>query len=215
MGMVLRVLLMVSLVGAILFGSAGHFALPMFWGLLIVFAAYFVIVLLTIDRGLLQERMRPGPGGKDRLMRWIAMPFILAQLVVAGLDVGRFGWSNTVPFGVQVAGLAGYAVSLALAYWAMAVNRFFSSVVRIQQDRGHHLITAGPYQYVRHPGYAGGMVACLCSGLALGSWWSMLPVAGMVLLFLRRTVMEDRFLKKELPGYAEYAQQVRFRLVPG
>ena len=167
---------------------------------------------------------RPGPaagtaqagaGRPDRYLRLIALPFILAHLIVAGLDVGRFHWSRPMPAGVQAVALIGYAAGMALSVYAMANNRFFSPVVRIQHERGHPLVTSGPYRFVRHPGYTGLIVASLCGGIALGSWWSLVPLAPFVGMFLRRTAMEDRFLHDGLEGYAGYARRVRYRLVPG
>ena len=101
-----------------------------------------------------------------------------------------------------------------LCVWAMAVNRFFSPVVRLQEERGHRLVTDGPYRYIRHPGYAGILLSA-CVGVALGSWWSLLPLVVAMGLILRRTALEDRFLRASLEGYASYAEQVRYRLVPG
>ena len=97
----------------------------------------------------------------------------------------------------------------------MRVNRFYSSVVRVQTDRGHHPVVDGPYRFVRHPGYAATLVAVLSGGVALGSWLAMLPVLGFAVVFVRRTLVEDRLLQLELPGYAAYAQQVPSRLIPG
>jgi protein-S-isoprenylcysteine O-methyltransferase Ste14 len=116
---------------------------------------------------------------------------------------------------VQIAGLIGYALGMGLGIWSMLVNPFFSSAVRIQADRGQYVIAAGPYRLVRHPGYSGGLLFLLCSGLALGSWWSILPMLFGVAGLIRRTRLEDRMLQKDLAGYSDYAQKVRYRLVPG
>lgn len=97
----------------------------------------------------------------------------------------------------------------------MIVNRFFSAVVRLQTDRGHHVVTAGPYRIVRHPGYVGIIVGCMCSPIALGSWLAAVPMVPCLALFVRRTVLEDRFLRENLDGYADYANRVRYRLLPG
>ena len=97
----------------------------------------------------------------------------------------------------------------------MIVNRFFSPVVRIQEERGHHLITEGPYRFIRHPGYAGMLLAFAGVGPALGSWWSLVPLVPVVLLILRRLLIEDRYLHEHLEGYAGYAQRVPYRLLPG
>jgi len=107
------------------------------------------------------------------------------------------------------------ALALGVVVWAMAVNRFFSSDARIQRDRGHHLVTAGPYEYIRHPAYAAVLVSAVSGPLALGSYWSALPLLPAGLMILRRTRLEDALLREGLEGYADYAQQVRYRLVPG
>jgi protein-S-isoprenylcysteine O-methyltransferase Ste14 len=98
--------------------------------------------------------------------------------------------------------------------WAMVVNRFFSSVVRLQTDRGHHVIDSGPYRVVRHPGYAGIVASAPAGGIVIGSLWSLLPLAVMAVLLLRRLRMEDAFLHRELAGYPDYAKRVRYRLLP-
>jgi len=106
-----------------------------------------------MDPSLRRERLKPGPGGIDRNMRWVALPFIVGQLVFAGLDVGRLHWSDSIPAWLRCVGLVGLAGSYGLLIWTMKVNLFFSPVVRIQHDRGHQLVTRGPYRFVRHPGY--------------------------------------------------------------
>ena len=211
----LRLMISLVLLIGLLFGSAGRWDLPFFWAYI---GAYLLVVatcLPRIDPELLQERLQPRPGGKDRHLRLLGLPFFTAHIVVAGLDAGRFHWSGAVPMAVQIGGLVGCVLPLGLTVWAMAVNRFFSPVVRIQEERGHHLITTGPYQFVRHPGYAGLILAYLSSGPALGSWWSMIPMTGWILLLLRRTLVEDRFLRENLAGYADYSTRVRSRLLPG
>jgi protein-S-isoprenylcysteine O-methyltransferase Ste14 len=107
------------------------------------------------------------------------------------------------------------AASLSLVLWALTQNRFFSPVVRIQTERGHHLITRGPYRFIRHPGYLGGAGSALCGAIALGSCWALLPAAGVAGVLLRRTILEDRFLHRELAGYQDYARKVRYRVLPG
>jgi steroid 5-alpha reductase family enzyme len=112
-------------------------------------------------------------------------------------------------------GLIGFAMGMALTTWAMLVNRFFSSAVRLQPDRGQHVVTAGPYRVVRHPGYSGGLLLLLCIGLALGSWIAIVPILLIVPLMARRTLIEENVLANALPGYADYMQRVRSRIVPG
>ncbi len=215
MALYLRIAAFLVLMAGALFGSAGRWELPFAWAVIGIYAVFMLALLHRIDPGLLRERLSPGPGGKDRRFRALLLPFVLGQWVVAGLDAGRFHWSKPLPVSVQIAGLVVFAFSLGFTAWAMTINRFFSPIVRIQSERQHHLIIAGPYQYVRHPGYLGMMLGALGSTLALGSRWALLPIAGYVVLLIRRTVVEDRFLREELAGYADYAAKVRYRLAPG
>ena len=213
--LVLAALAITAAIGAILFGAAGRMDLPFVWAYLAIMGALGVFVTAFIDLGLLKERVRPGPGAMDarvivplKLLGW-------AGLIFAAVDIGRLKISATVPLPVGVATMVGVAAGLGLAIWAMLVNRFFSPVVRLQEERGHHLITAGPYRSVRHPGYTGTLVSVLCIGPALGSWLATIPMVIFALLILRRARLEDRFLHDKLEGYAAYAQRVRYRLLPG
>ncbi|QDV35515.1 methyltransferase family protein [Tautonia plasticadhaerens] len=215
MAIVPRILAVEAALAAILFTAAGRMDLPWFWAVLALHATLMAAGMLAIDPDLRKERLRPGPGGTSRRVRFFALPLVLAHLVVAGMDVGRFGWSGPMPVAVQAGALLGYAAGMGLSIWAMAANRFFSPVVRIQAERGHHVVSSGPYRFLRHPGYTGLLVGTVCGGIALGSWWSLLPLVPLVALFLHRTALEDRFLREGLVGYADYARRVRFRLVPG
>jgi protein-S-isoprenylcysteine O-methyltransferase Ste14 len=205
----------VALPGAALFASAGRWDVPWFWAYLGVFGASAVIGLMLVDPGLIRERLRPGPGGQDYAAALIVVPMWVAQHVVAGLDVGRHHWSDTVPPALQAVALAGVAAAMAVTIWAMVVNRFFSSVIRIQTDRNHRLVTTGPYTYVRHPAYAVAPFLLVGGGLALGSWLAALVGLLMVVPLLRRTAREDRILRERLAGYDAYAHRVRYRLLPG
>ena len=202
----------------ILFSAAGRWDLPMFWAYFLVCFGVAVLGLRVVggkDPSLLEERFRPPVRGKDSVTRPMAALTLLISLVIAALDVGRLHWSGHVPLGVQVIGLVVVTATFAVWMWAMSVNRFFSSEVRIQRDRGHQVVTAGPYQFVRHPGYAVAIVLFLTTPIALGSWWAILPIVPLIAVFIRRTALEDRLLRAELEGYAAYAQRVRFQLVPG
>ena len=205
----------VAFLGACLFVSAGRLDLPWFWAYLGVWAAATVAGSFLIDPTLVQERLRPGPGGQDYGTVVVLTALLLGQSVVAGLDEGRSHWSDGVPPAVQGAGLLAVAAALAVVVWAMAVNRFFSSVIRIQTDRGHQLVTSGPYRFVRHPAYACWPFLIVGGGLALGSWLAVLVGVLLVFPILWRTAREDRILREQLPGYANYAQKVRYRLFPG
>ena len=207
----------VFLIGAAvaLFASAGTFAIPAFWVYLAIYTAVFAASLAMLDPGLLQERMRPG-GRPAPLALKLFTIVLFAHFVIAGLDRGRLHFSDCVPEWLQAAGLAVLAAACALTLWAMRVNRFFSSVVRIQSDRGQFVVTSGPYAFIRHPGYVAGILVIFASGIALGSWLAaaLLIVTSLPFL-LYRAITEDRVLLAELPGYREYAERVRWRLIPG
>jgi protein-S-isoprenylcysteine O-methyltransferase Ste14 len=198
-----------------LFASAGSLAIPSFWVYLALLAAVFVASFVWVDPDLARERMRPG-GGKPPLALRLYSGVLLLHLVIAGLDRGRLHWSDGVPPWLQALGLIAVAGGYAWCLWAMHVNRFFSSVVRIQTDRGQYVVSSGPYAVVRHPGYTGAILIMVASGIALGSWLSaaMLIVYSVPFL-LYRAITEDRTLQTELPGYRDYAQRVRWRLFPG
>jgi len=167
---------------------------------------------------LVAERasFREAEGVKEwdrKLVPWVAqvVPFIM--LVVAGLDK-RFGWSPPIPLWVSLAALAIAVLGFLSGTWALVENRFFSTVVRIQTERGHTVCDSGPYKYIRHPGYASGLIWYLMTPLILGSLWTFIPTIAEVALTVLRTSLEDKTLQAELPGYQEYTQQTRYRLVP-
>ncbi len=136
------------------------------------------------------------------------------MVIVAGLD-HRYNWSPEFPLWLSLFGFVLIAFGYAFAAWALAENRFFSSVVRIQTDRGHVVCDSGPYRFVRHPGYAGNILPLFGIVLALGSVWTLIPAAVASIITVIRTVLEDQTLQEELPGYRDYARRVRFRLIPG
>lgn len=222
MNHVLRRVLMVAFGAAVtaamalvIFLIAGRRDLPLVWAYLGIVATLTMTALVLMDPDLIKERIRPGPGARDRWIIYVIKLLTWTHLIVAALDLGRWEFSDTVPRALAVAGLIGFASGFGLAVWAMIVNRFFSAVIRLQADRGHHLITTGPYRFVRHPGYAGVLLGVLASPLALGSWLSGIPMLIVAVLILRRLLMEDRFLHEQLEGYPAYAADVRYRLMPG
>jgi len=144
----------------------------------------------------------------------MALSISFPLIIVAGLD-HRYGWSLVFPTWLTILGLLIIAVGYSFGAWAMAENRFFSGVVRIQSERGHAVCDSGPYQFVRHAGYAGNMLSLPGIVLALGSLWAIIPAVVALIITLVRTALEDKTLQAELPGYAEYAQRVRYRLIPG
>jgi protein-S-isoprenylcysteine O-methyltransferase Ste14 len=207
--------LFVLLNAVALFAAAGTVEIFDFWVYVAIFAGMMAASFAFLDPGLLRERMRPG-GQRPPLALRLATLVLVVHWVVAGLDRGRFHWSDSVPAWLRAASLIALAAGYGLAFWAMRVNRFFSSVVRIQSDRGQHVITTGPYRRIRHPGYLAGIVIIVASGIALGSWLAtaILVVCGLPFL-LRRAITEDRVLQAELPGYRDYAAKVRWRVLPG
>ncbi len=168
---------------------------------------------------LLVERARSLEA--EDVERWdrILVPLValygpLATWVVAGLDE-RFGWAPHVALWIQLAALAVVVLGYAVGTWAMATNAFFSAYVRIQAERGHTVVSGGPYRWVRHPGYASGIASTLATPVVLGSVWALVPAGLVVVLLVVRTALEDRALGEKLPGYAEYSRRTRYRLVPG
>src|SRR5262245_49194806 len=198
-----------------LFAAAGTVAIAGFWAYLAIFAVVMIVSFAALDPDLLRERVRPG-GKKPPLALRVFSIVLFMHCIVAGLDRGRFHWSDDVPGWLQGVCLFMVGSGYALALWAMRVNRFFSSVIRIQTDRGQHVVTTGPYAFVRHPGYTAGILIIVASGLALGSWLAAALVVIFSLPFLlHRAITEDRILQIELTGYSDYAARVRWRLVPG
>jgi protein-S-isoprenylcysteine O-methyltransferase Ste14 len=168
---------------------------------------------------LVAERasFRDAEGVKEwdkKLVPWVAQILPFVGLIVAGLDK-RFGWSPELPLWSALIALGVGLLGFAFSTWALVENRFFSAVVRIQSERGHTVCDTGPYRYVRHPGYAGGLLWTIMTPLMLGTLWAYVPTAVMVILTVLRTALEDKTLQEELPGYKEYTQQTRYRLLPG
>jgi protein-S-isoprenylcysteine O-methyltransferase Ste14 len=175
-----------------------------------------MLVLAARSPELWEERVHPGEGAKDwdRPLAWVSTILLPVILITAGLDK-RFGWTPAFTAAAQWAALAAWFGADAFSKWAAAAHPFYSRLVRIQTDRGHAVISQGPYRLVRHPGYAGAMVAGLSTPIALGSLWAIIPAGVFTALLVLRTALEDSTLRAELPGYAEYALKTRFRLAPG
>lgn len=213
----LNFLAVLVFMAVLLFWPAG----TIWWKEAWIMLAFFVLqvsidmtLLETLSPGLLQERFRPGPGAK----KWDT--FILVGLLVtvcstflsAGLD-HRYGW--TPHLAVLKPAVLLYFVGGCIISWSMTINPFFSKVVRIQTDRGHHLIDSGPYRLVRHPGYTGWLLQWLAVPLILNALLSFIPVLCTTALLVIRTKWEDETLALELPGYQQYRGRVQFRLFPG
>jgi protein-S-isoprenylcysteine O-methyltransferase Ste14 len=206
----------------IIFLSAGAINWVWGWVLIVLLGAFLSahpLILIPRNPDLLVER---GKGlraeGVKSWDRWISglaagvMP--LLSWIVAGLDY-RFGWTGSTTIWWHLLGLGFSLLGYGLFLWAMAANAFFSEGVRIQEERGHSVATAGPYRFVRHPGYSGAILAQLSTPLLLGSTWAAIPSFGSAFLYILRTRLEDDTLIAELPGYLEYTRETRFRLLPG
>ncbi len=203
------------LAAAIPMAIAGDVASVHLWALAAGCSAVALYAVHTVSPELARERYHPPNQGLDGgALRWVRL-LVFATMAFALLDSGRWHVSAPMPDGWRVAGLVAFFSGLAMFVYPMSVNRFFSSVVQIQDERGHHVIDSGPYALVRHPGYAGMLIVAATMPLALGSWWAFLPGSALVACALRRVWIEDRFLAANLPGYRDYAARVRYRLLPG
>jgi len=206
-------------VAAILFISSGDLGWVWAWVYIAVGITILTInalVILPTDPELAAERSRIAENTKgwDRVA--VVLIFISGAgvFLVAGLDE-RFGWPPQVATAIHIVALVAVILAQAVFIWAMASNKFFAATVRIQEERGHAVASSGPYRFVRHPGYAANIVTMFAVSLLLGSLWALIPAALYALAFIIRTALEDKTLEIELAGYKDYAQQTRYRLLPG
>lgn len=229
----IQVAIQFFMLAAILFLSSGQLDWIWAWVYLIVGLSGTLIatpIMLRTNPEVIAERaeIKENTKGWDKTFGRYSMTVTLAMLVVAGLDQ-RFGWSDQPfvwsdqPFGMSygfplelhIIGLVLCAIGFALVFWSMASNKYFSRYVRIQKERDHAVVSAGPYQHIRHPGYSGLIMSTLGTPLLLGSWWAIIPALLTAGGFMVRTSLEDQTLQTELDGYEEYTRRVRFRLLPG
>jgi protein-S-isoprenylcysteine O-methyltransferase Ste14 len=188
------------------------------WIFIAVLVAAFglsALLLARVNPVIYRARSRFQPGTKkwDLMLLAVMLPALVFEIPLATLDAGRMGWSNVPPW-VVLMGYVLFIGSIAVTTWAQAVNPFFEPGVRIQEEREQRVITAGPYRFVRHPGYTGAIAMFIAIPLALASWWGLLPAAFAIVLLVVRTNWEDRLLKAELSGYADFARRTRYRLLP-
>lgn len=203
----------------ILFISAGRVN---YWQGLIYLAIGLIMFVLNytvlrIDPELLKERSGPGEGTKSWDKRILGLSFLvtISMYVLAGLDSGRFHWSPDFHWSLCLLGIILTAAGQLLFLIAQKQNKFFSSTVRIQTNREHVVCETGLYKFVRHPAYLGSIIQSLGFPLLFGSLWSIIPICLLILLFLIRTNLEDKTLKAELKGYAEYSDKTEYRIIPG
>ncbi|MEN6384223.1 MAG: isoprenylcysteine carboxylmethyltransferase family protein [Phycisphaerales bacterium] len=213
-----RIILNIMLISILIFLSAGTLN---YWQGWLVVGFYLVFTVITSKKfikrkELVQERIKPGPGIKwwDKIIFRIFVPLTTITMFFSALDCGRFYFSPELPIFVYVISFISMVASYCFITWAMFTNNFFSSRVRIQSDRGQYVVQRGPYKYVRHPGYLGVVFWMPSTAITLGSLWGLIPAGLAVFTIIIRTYLEDKTLQKELPGYSEYAQKVRYRLIP-
>ncbi len=205
----------------VFFASAGHFDLPrawMFFGAVFIYMILSTVALYRYSPKLLVQRLqlrREGSKTWDEvLMRTCNLTLMLVVPAIAGLDIGRFGLSRLGALSAAL-GFIIFVFSSVLINWAMIENPYFEQTVRLQDDRGHRVVTTGPYNLVRHPGYLSGILWAFSIPLMIGSLYTFVPVILYSSLMILRTYLEDSTLHDELTGYTEYAERVRFRLFPG
>jgi protein-S-isoprenylcysteine O-methyltransferase Ste14 len=192
---------------------AGWVFVTLFWG----FVLLVVRMMLRNNPELLQERMsspiqRSQPLW-DKVLLSVLMLLFFSWLTLMPLDAVRFGWSD-VPVWLQVLGALGIVLSFYVMYLTYRENPYLYSVVKLQEGQGQSVVTTGPYRYVRHPLYSSSLLYFPATALLLGSWLGLLFSLVLIALIILRTALEDRMLSSGLTGYAEYAQTVRYCLIP-
>ena len=209
----------VSALAAMFFIAAGTIRIPSAWITLGTYFVLSIINLFLVDPDLITERLQMGGEGVSRTDQALASASTLFvfpfTLILAGLDIGRFHWTQNYSLILQLSSFILFVLGKLLANWAAVSNKYFSTFVRIQEDRNHQVATGGPYKHIRHPGYAGTIIMAIALPLALGSVYALVPASIGCVGFLVRTAIEDNELKRRLEGYDEYALKVRYRLLTG
>jgi protein-S-isoprenylcysteine O-methyltransferase Ste14 len=198
-----------SLLSAILFIAAGSTEIPSLRDYVAVLSALLLFTMVAVDPELARERARPAGRDIDPGSRTASGFLFLVTVIFAALDVSRLHQSDSVPPSWKLPAIMLFAGALILQAAAMIVNPFFSPALRIQAERGHSVITRGPYRFLRHPGHVAMLIAMPASAVAIGSWLALIPAAGFGLVIVRRARKEDQFLKQNLSGYVDYMKRVR------
>ncbi len=217
---IMQVFIPTCMWGALLFVAAGTIRWWQAWlymALFLLSLAANGVAMARYNPGLAAERSKAHTGTKpfDRIFAILYVSSLFILPVVAGLDAERFGWSVWTGAWSLCVGALFHVVGTIPVTWAMATNRYLETTVRIQNDKGHRVVSSGPYRYIRHPMYAGAILMMIAVPLILGSAWALVPALAIAALFVARTALEDRTLRAELPGYAAYASRTRYRLFPG
>ncbi len=211
LGLCLIIIIIYLGIGLATLTIADNYRLTYFWLVFLISAIAGIVSVFVVDLDLFSERFKPRGKDDDPYAPPLISLLLMLGLIISALDVGRLHFSNHIPEILQILGLLLQTLGWAGFVWSMAVNRFFSSAIRIQKDRGQVVIATGPYKYIRHPGYATTSLALLAQSIALGSWLGLIPTIILVLVLIKRTIREDAFLVKNLAGYQDYAIRVPWR----
>jgi protein-S-isoprenylcysteine O-methyltransferase Ste14 len=213
---IVRAILFIGLMFAVLFISAGRWDYWYGWTFFLLWIYGYLFQSIIIPSELVQERFKSGAGTKkwDYIFHALFLPLVFIIPLIAALDGGRYHWTGDFPLWVNILAFVIVFLGFSLEILSLWKNRFFSGTVRIQKDRGHYVIDKGPYAFIRHPGYAGAIISSFGIAIGLNSLWALIPAGLYTMLFITRTILEDGTLQKELPGYADYAARVKYRLLP-
>ncbi|MEW5939077.1 MAG: isoprenylcysteine carboxylmethyltransferase family protein [Chloroflexota bacterium] len=176
------------------------------------------LIVYRVHPDLIRERARFMEAQDTKPWDKVLAPLLALGSILGAVTAGfdhLLGWSRAFPLWMGISAVIIMLIGYSFSSWALIANRFFSGTVRIQTERGHHVVTTGPYRFVRHPGYAGGLLGFVMIPLLLDSLWAFIPTGLLTIVLFVRTALEDKTLQAELPGYAEYAKKTRYRLIPG
>jgi len=215
--LILRSIFFMAFITAITFILAGRLDYWQGWTYIGLNIIFLLLSYFLLPPELIQERLKPKEGMKtwDKTFYIVSVPVFFAVLIISVLDGGRFGWGPRIPIFVIIIAALVYSIGQIIVLWAKRENKFFSSVVRVQKDRGQTVCKCGPYQFVRHPGYLGGLLYSVATPLLLGSFWGLIPTLISLISLFIRTYLEDKTLLEELKGYKDYTEEVRYRILPG
>ena len=216
---IIRIIITIILLFSATFIIAGRIDWWQGWllyGITMSIGTILAVVIRKRHPDLIKERLSDHENIKpwDRIIIKIFFSLTVISIIVGAIDSGRFRWSQ-MPVALTLTGAVILLIAYIIGAWATYENKFFSLHVRIQDDRGHRVCTKGPYRYVRHPGYLSGILMWISYPLILGSWWASIPDSLLIILFIVRTILEDRTLQEELEGYKEYTKMTPYRLFPG
>ena len=217
--LIFKVLLVLLILAVLLFLPAGRLDWLQAWIFILTIGIFFLIYVIwgirkdpeqTHERSQMAENVKRW----DKVIMGIYTFLLPTVFIIAGFDVGRYGWT-AAPLVSQIVGWIGLIFAAALIFWTVRTNTYLSRYARIQDNRGQEVVISGPYHFVRHPMYSGILILFICIGPALSSLFALIPGAIIDILFIIRTANEDKMLREELAGYLEYTRKVRYRLIPG